>query len=130
MSQEFDPQVMNALRRIIDQVVAPDLALPEHPRDGDCLDWAPRITTHLKSAGIAAATVTVIGWTNRATKVLVFVHLATHIDGGVMVDGTARQFSPAFPPLLVTTLSNYCAKLAELTGVAEVSVELDPTDLS
>ncbi len=122
MTDDFDPRMLIAIRVTVDNLVKP-LDLPEHPRDGDCLDWAPRLTALLVDAGLPAITVTVIGWLHHDTSLIGWLHKATVIDGGAVVDCTARQFHPDFPVLWVTTPGNYAAQLGERTGVETVTFE-------
>ncbi len=127
MTDEDDltPQMAYAIGVAVRQVVEAEVRLPTDPGDGDCLIWAPMITRLLRAAQLPAHDARVIGWADPVAKVIAFVHRATVVDGGVVVDGTARQLNPAFPPLLITVLSNYIAKLAEATRVPAVTVEVE-----
>ncbi len=124
---EDDPLGQHRLYAIgvVVREVAGTLDLPQQPRDGDCLDWAPRMTGLLVTAGLPARTVVVIGWLNRDTSLIGWIHKATFIDGGVVVDCTARQFHPDFPILWVTTPVNYATQLGTRTGVESVTFEPD-----
>jgi hypothetical protein len=97
--------------------------LPEQgePVDGDCLTLAPLITAMLYEAGLPARTVTVWGWLGGG--LVGFVHMATLVDPGTVVDFTARQYGPAAPGRWIAPVDGYRYRLAELAGAAVVTVE-------
>lgn len=108
------------MRRVEQALVG--LGVPARPRDGDCLVWEPRVTDLLVDAGLDAAGVVVIGWVDRAGRVLAYAHRATLLSGRVVIDCTARQFDQDLPGLWVTELPAYCSGLAAATGAAEVTI--------
>ncbi len=121
---QLHPHVLYAIGVAVRNVAA-DLDLPQQPADGDCLDWAPRMTQLLNDAGLPALTVTVIGWLHHGSSLIGWIHKATVIDAGVVVDCTARQFHPDFPVLWITTPYNYAEQLGTRTGVETVTFEPD-----
>jgi len=112
-----------ALRSPVISLLLDELNPPAEPFDGACLAWAPHITQRLVAACLAAETVNVFGWHDRAARVLSFLHRATLLDKDIVIDCTARQFHPEAPSRWVTPVADYCAQLATLTGISEVSIE-------
>jgi hypothetical protein len=99
------------------------LGTPEEPRDGDCLDWAPRVTAELLADGLDAETVWVYAYVDfGGRETLLFAHLATKV-GNVIVDTTARQFHPDFPLRWVAEQPQYVARVQELTGASNVIIQ-------
>ncbi len=94
------------------------IPVPELPRDGDCLKWAPVVSEDLYNADYDdARTVTVVGWL--AGEVIGFMHKATKV-GSLIVDCTARQFDPRLPLRWVVAQEEYEFLLAKVTGVERV----------
>lgn len=121
--EELPPAMAYAIGVTVRQIVEREIVLPDNPRDGDCLTYAPMITRLLCSADLPAYDALVTGWFDAGANVIWFLHHATVVDGGVVVDGTTRQFNPELPVLLVTTVDNYAMKMAEWTRVPLVTVE-------
>lgn len=114
-------QAGNATAALV--MLAADLRRPA--RDGDCLTVAPRVTWLLRDHGIASAvTVAVTGWIigPRGAEVIMFMHQATAIGSGWIIDLTAQQFDPDMPDLWTATAHAYTTGLAAVTGAAKVTV--------
>lgn len=95
------------------------LKTPDDPVDGDCIRWAPTVTEAFVAAGYPAQECVVIGWMD--DDVILYVHRATKI-GFMVVDCTARQYSPKLPLRWVADRPQYIAGMVEHTGVASVTV--------
>lgn len=96
------------------------LAPPPQPLDGSCLRWSLQITRTLVDAGFAARTVSVVGWVDRGGKLVGWLHQATMVDG-LVVDYTARQFSPDLPARWMVPWPEYTRAMAAITGSEEVT---------
>ncbi len=98
------------------------LPTPQEPRDGDCLDWAPRVTTELLADGLPARTAWVHAFVPFGNgTALLFSHMVTMV-GNLVVDTTARQFHPDFPLKWVAEKPQYIERVKELTGVSTVLI--------
>lgn len=90
------------------------LCLPQIAHDGDC---GP--VSHSLAELLDGKVVLVWGWVEEG--VLAFVHLAVRVNG-LIVDATATQFDPRLPMPIVSPVDDYCAQMAEATGVERVTV--------
>ncbi len=89
-------------------------ALPEHPVDGDCLVWADRITEALHERNVPAAeTVWVVA--KDPDGAIVYLHKATRVYS-LIIDCTARQFSPKLPPRWLAEEPNYIEAMVRETS--------------
>ncbi|WP_280393638.1 hypothetical protein [Nocardia brasiliensis] len=93
----------------------------DNPRDGDCIAVAELVTDKLLEHGLDASTATIAGWHDRSEKILGFFHHVT-VHGGMVLDGTARQFDPSLPPAWVLPLPAYLGEIADATGVDHATV--------
>ncbi len=106
------------------------LEYPVRPVAGDCLVWAPRVTATLVEAGILAETVNVAGVGLASTlaspsgvaedEVIQFIHSVTLV-GDLIIDYTARQFSPTLPDRWISHKDSYFRQLAKATGAFSVT---------
>ncbi|MFI6031600.1 hypothetical protein [Amycolatopsis magusensis] len=100
-----------------------DLNLPQHPIDGDCLVWTPKVVESLRSAGHLAARAMVVGWLDPDDKLIGFVHQAVVLQGNsVVVDATAQQFGKQLPPIRIAPVDDYCTALAAATRTVSATV--------
>lgn len=93
---------------------------PEEPKDGDCLIHAQPVTQELVARGVFAAhTVWVTAYNQNGA--IIFLHKATRV-ANLIIDGTARQFSPKLPLRWLGEEANYIEAMVRETGAAEVTV--------
>lgn len=85
------------------------------------------ITNRLSDAGWPAIRVVVFGWISFSQRLIGFGHSASQV-GTIIVDVTARQFDPALPAVWVATEQDYRARLAQLPGIARVTLGLPVLD--
>ncbi|QIS21270.1 hypothetical protein [Nocardia terpenica] len=96
----------------------------ENPADGDCLRISTKVAEALLARGLQAETVVVIGWLDESDRIIAFFHQVT-VCGGIVLDGTARQFSTKLPFAWVASIPDYLRDLAETTGVQNISLPSD-----
>ncbi|MCZ7478823.1 hypothetical protein [Micromonospora sp. WMMC273] len=97
---------------------------PSTVSDGDCIAAADRLTDTLRTLGITAESVSVIGWIDPDCHVLGFAHRATAI-GDHIADLTARQFHPDAPARWLAPVGEYLSRLTTLTRVAAATIVRD-----
>lgn len=117
---------MDAIRRLAARHCPRPLAV-----DGQCIERAPLVTADLTAAGHTARETMAWGWSDKATRVVGFLHVITVVDtagGPVVVDATATQFDPDLPAPWVSPAAEYAEQLARATGVADVTLGIDGLD--
>jgi len=93
----------------------------DYPSDGDCLSVANLVTDAVTRLGRPARTVIVAGWMNKAQTIIGFLHHVTECTG-VILDGTARQFSRDVPAVWILPTDRYLTELAGFTRVASATI--------
>ncbi|MGW5220869.1 hypothetical protein ACWEQA_23680 [Nocardia sp. NPDC004085] len=104
----------NPIPPVVDPKVAAILAsyAKDAPYDSDCLAVSRVVTAALLEHGLAASTATVAGWADPNATILRFFHQVT-VWEGLVLDGAARQFSPALHAAWIAPIEVYLHDLAK-----------------
>lgn len=100
-------------------------------RDGDCLIVADAVTAGLAADGVTDARSTWLhGWLSidyaARRGLLAWSHRVT-MAGNWVIDGTARQFSPALPDEIITPYPDYVRLMTSTLGLVAVTDQLTIT---